>query len=96
MAYYNTNREAGKTLQLSWNTANKQRKLIYHIFGAGNLTYFAPHQIKEILEDRYSEDYPLTSVRRAITDLTTEGKLVKTTHRVMGNYGKKVHTWRIA
>ena len=27
MAYYNTNREAGKTLQLSWNTANKQRFL---------------------------------------------------------------------
>ena len=96
MAYYNTNREAGKTLQLSWNTTNKQKKLIYHIFVSGVVHYFAPHQIKDILSERYDENYPLTSVRRAITDLTTEGMLIKTEHRVEGNYGKKAHTWRVA
>ena len=100
MAYYNTNNETGTELQKSWNQASKQKRLIYHIFTSlwGDETggYFAPHQIKDILSDRYDEDYPLTSIRRAITDLTADGMLVKTNHRVKGNYGKKVHTWRAA
>ena len=100
MGYYNTNRETSDTLQISWNQANKQKKLIYHIFTSlwsdKTGSYFAPHQIKDILSERYEENYPLTSIRRAITDLTTEGMLIKTDYRVKGNYGKKVHTWRVA
>ncbi len=100
MAYYNTNNETSNTLQRSWNQANKQKKLIYHIFTSlwsdETGTYFAPHQIKDILSDRYDENYPLTSIRRAMTDLTAEGMLVKTDYRVEGSYGKKVHTWRVA
>ena len=100
MAYYNTNNETSNTLQRSWNQAKKQKKLIYHIFTSlwsdETGTYFAPHQIKDILSDRYDENYPLTSIRRAITDLTADGMLVKTDYRVEGSYGKKVHTWRVA
>jgi hypothetical protein len=96
MGYYNTNRETGDTLQISWNKSNKQKKLIYHIFVSGVESSFAPHQIKDILNERFDENYPLTSVRRAITDLTTEGVLYKTEHKVKGSYGKKVHTWRVA
>ena len=100
MAYYNTNNETSNTLQRSWNQANKQKKLIYHIFTSlwsdETGTYFAPHQIKDILSDRYDENYPLTSIRRAMTDLTAECMLVKTDYRVEGSYGKKVHTWRVA
>ena len=100
MAYYNTNNETSNTLQRSWNQANKQKKLIYHIFTSlwsdETGTYFAPHQIKDILSDRYDENYPLTSIRRAMTDLTADGMLVKTDYRVEGSYGKKVHTWRVA
>jgi hypothetical protein len=100
MAYYNTNNETSLTLQKSWNQANKQKKLIHHIFTSlwsdETGVYFAPHQIKDVLNERYDENYPLTSVRRAITDLTNEGKLIKTKYRVMGNYGKKVYTWRVA
>ena len=39
---------------------------------------------------------PITSIRRAITDLTNEGKLVKTNSLKKGNYGKKCHCWKLA
>jgi hypothetical protein len=94
MSYYNTNNETGSTLKISWDKTSKQKKLIYSIFADGSV--FAPHQVEEILKSRYDVSYPLTSVRRAITDLTAENFLVKTDLMVNGNYGKKVHTWRLA
>ena len=34
---------------------------------------------------------PITSIRRAITDLTNLGKIVKTNRQVRGMYGKAEH-----
>ena len=45
---------------------------------------------------RLYEAFPLTSVRRSITDLTRSGKLVKTSIRVTGIYGDLEHVWEIA
>jgi hypothetical protein len=37
---------------------------------------------------------PMTSVQRAITNLTMEGKLIKSPEAsFMGGYGRKVHGW---
>ena len=36
---------------------------------------------------------PITSIRRAMTNLSDDGKLEKTKDFVMGNYGKKEHLW---
>jgi len=36
---------------------------------------------------------PLTSIRRAMTNLSNEGKLVKTDKQVKGLYGKREHLW---
>tara|TARA_R100000458_G_scaffold23658_1_gene21195 strand:+ start:5508 stop:5792 length:285 start_codon:yes stop_codon:yes gene_type:complete len=94
MSYYNTNNETGGTLSISWDKTSKQKKLIYDIFA--EFYTLAPHQVKELLKLRYDVSYPLTSVRRAITDLTAESLLVKTDVMIDGNYGKKVHTWRLA
>ena len=38
---------------------------------------------------------PLTSIRRAMTNLSNEGKLVKTNKQVKGLYGKKEHLWSL-
>ena len=40
--------------------------------------------------------WPITSIRRAITDLTNAGKLTKTDTMKLGRYGKHVHTWKLA
>lgn len=36
---------------------------------------------------------PITSIRRAMTNLSDDGKLEKTKDFVMGNYGKREHLW---
>ena len=36
----------------------------------------------------------INSVRRAISDLTSEGLLIKTDKFGMGEWGKRVHKWR--
>ena len=36
---------------------------------------------------------PITSIRRAMTNLSDDGKLEKTNDFVMGNYGKREHLW---
>ena len=38
---------------------------------------------------------PITSIRRAMTNLSNEGKLVKTNKKVKGLYGKQEHLWRL-
>jgi len=98
MAYYNTNRETGSTLSLSWGKADKQENMILEIFSdkmRHTLNGLAPHQVRDQLVQRYGKRYPLTSIRRAISNLTDNGKLMKLERMVMGNYGKKVHTWRL-
>ena len=49
----------------------------------------SPTDVYLILE-RY---YPITSIRRAFTNLTKSGKLVKTDQQKEGLYGKPNYTW---
>tara|TARA_Y100000356_G_scaffold123877_1_gene119273 strand:+ start:25 stop:336 length:312 start_codon:yes stop_codon:yes gene_type:complete len=56
---------------------------------------FSPSQMLQRLEG-YGRNIPITSVRRAISDLTRNGELVKTDKQVMGIYGRKEYVWRIA
>ena len=56
---------------------------------------FSPSQMLQKLET-YGRRIPITSVRRAISDLTRNGELVKTDKQVMGIYGRKEYVWRIA
>ena len=98
MAYYNTNRETGATLSLSWGKSDKQETMILEIFSdrmRHTLNGLAPHQVRDQIVQRYSKHYPLTSIRRAMSNLTDDGKLIKLDRMVMGNYGKNVHTWRL-
>ena len=41
------------------------------------------------------KNWPITSIRRAISTLTKAGKLTKTNELRMGRHGKKTHVWRI-
>ena len=36
---------------------------------------------------------PITSIRRAMTDLTKSGRLTKTPKLTIGKFGKKEHLW---
>ena len=50
---------------------------------------------KKFLEFTRLQNTPITSIRRAMTCLTIEGKLIKTEHMGMGMYGKKEYYYRL-
>lgn len=88
--YYNTTREKGSRLKSSHIRTRTQEEKIYSFF----LTFGEPLSPSMIL-DKMSFNGPITSVRRALTNLTNEGKLTKLDELVMGSYGKKEHLWRL-
>ena len=90
MTYYNTNSEEGPELIKSRMNTVKQETTIYLLFEDDS--YLSPDMIDELLYN----DYPITSIRRALTNLTDQGLLEKTDKMVMGKYGKKTHTWKLA
>ena len=91
-SYYNTNRESGVTLRKSEIQAQTQEDIIAEFFREHPTTAFSPHQIHNTL---FGSNVPLTSIRRAMTNLTDLRILKKTPIMRMGNYGKYVHTWRL-
>jgi hypothetical protein len=92
MSYYNTNRESGDRLARSEARAQTQDDRVLVFFQDHPGTGFAPHEVQSVV----LPDAPLTSVRRAISNLTKRGLLVKTTHMLEGTFDKEVHTWVLA
>lgn len=96
-SFYNTNKESGLTLEKSKKKALSQEQRILTFFETEAYIHpdrrscFTPENIRTILEPMP----PLTSIRRALTNLTIEGFLEKTDTMAVGQYGKMIHTWRL-
>ena len=97
MTYSNTNDETGAELQASRQQTSKQKTEVLAVFETYPTTPLTPDQIHDfIIENsvvKGSNSWPITSIRRAITDLTKDRKLYKTSIKKMGSYGKRVHCW---
>jgi hypothetical protein len=91
--YYNTNNEVGTALADSRDTARCQQERILKYFKWSFHDGFSPDEIWVLV---FQRSIPLTSVRRAVTNLTLEGHLVKTEHTKVGCYGKRCHVWMLA
>ena len=90
MSYYTTTEETGSELAESHAKAKTQEKKILLCFpDQGNP--LSASVICEMLNDAY----PITSIRRALTDMTNQGDLEKTDKKVMGRYGKREHQWQL-
>jgi len=89
-AYYNTNNEKGDVLKKSKAKVSRQERMILAMFQSVGGRH-APHHVLA----QFGHKYPITSIRRALTNLADAGLLEKTDHMTMGNYGKMVHTWRL-
>jgi hypothetical protein len=72
--------------------AQTQEQLVLAFFQSHPDQSFSPEQIRESV----LPSAPLTSARRAITNLTTSGELVRTEGITVGNYGRPVGMWRLA
>lgn len=91
--YHNTNKESGATLAQSEAKAKSQEDKVMEFFTAfGDSYHFTPDAV---LQYGDFPDTPITSIRRAMTNLKKQGKLMKTENMEIGSYGKRVHTWKL-
>ena len=70
MTYFNTNNESGEELKQSRRNASTQEQEVMEIFFA-ELRALTPSEVLSKIKN----NYPLTSIRRAITNLTKGGFL---------------------
>jgi hypothetical protein len=89
-SYYNTNKLSYSNFLEAIRKAKSQQEKILIYFKSLPGRRLAPHQVKTAL---FSEKTPITSVRRAITNLEQDGLLIKTDRMIEGDLGARVHTW---
>lgn len=93
-SYYNTTHLTGEELKQAWKDAETQEQQILILFRKYHDRLFTPF---EVLDRVYPNgDVPITSVRRAITNLTECRALLKTEVQRDGPYGKPSYCWRLA
>jgi len=93
MNYYNTTSLAGPALKQALGQCVKQTDQILVLFLYMEGAELSPFEVQQLAG---MTDAPITSIRRALTDLTNAGKLIKTRNMKQGPYGKQSHTWRLA
>ena len=89
MTYYNTTKMKGEPLQKAVNMAVTQENRILIMFLKYNRM-----SASECWKKLFTNE-PLTSVRRAITNLTEAGHLRKTTLTTTGHYGKPEYLYEV-
>jgi hypothetical protein len=95
MSYYNTNKETGDTLNSSRAKARTQEDKILTIFKVYRQLSASQSFAKFTSLHDSERATPITSIRRAITNLCKAGKLEKTADMIKGLYGKNEHIYKI-
>ncbi len=90
-AYYNTNKEQGEVLHKSIKKAATQEVNVLDLFTRHPSSYFCADDVLALLD----LNCPITSVRRCLTNLSKQGKLVKTDKLKEGKYGKMTHCYKL-
>ena len=98
MHYHNTAASSGPVLDKYESKAVSQEVRLLAYFENvrtvdGNHILLTPAAALELI---FTNSVPITSVRRALSNLTRDGKLYKSESPVMsGQYGRPVHYWRL-
>ena len=91
MSYYNTVRKDGEQLKMALDKTETQEDLVLLLFRNNPYKNYTPFEVLKELGIKA----PITSIRRAITDLTQDGKLRKLDIRRVGEYGEPNYTWML-
>jgi len=91
--YYNTTNEKGVELKKNISKANHQNMRVMELFqeDMGSNRY-SPSQVMGLALPHA----PITSVRRAMSDLTKAGYLTRTQDKIYGIYGRKEYIWKLS
>lgn len=90
--YYNTTQETGETLKSYTDKNLKQQDRVIAFFKSRPEMSFSP---SEVWNQVFKHSCPLTSVRRAMTDLTSMGELKRLDTKKTGAYGRPEHFWKL-
>ena len=95
-SHYNTTNESGDLLDQFEAKAQSQEDLILDYFWSQNkwdlpAACITPSEVQKAT----LPSAPLTSVRRAMCNLTKAGYLEKTDRKFKGPYGRPQHAWRL-
>ena len=90
--YFNTTRSSGAQREQYEHQAKSQEEVIYEYFASRHGMEYSPSQVREYLN---LTSAPITSVRRAITNLTNASLLTKTDRQTAGPYGRPEYLWTL-
>jgi len=91
--FYNTINDPPDQLIIDKKNANSQQSKIYTFFRRNYPMAFTPFDVQYLVFEKDKQP-PVTSVRRAITNLTKMGYLVKTEKKKSEVYGKDNYKWK--
>ena len=93
-SFHNTINLSGPELRSAQSSAKSQEAEILKLFRQGWQT-FTPSEILRQFDRQLDTNVPITSIRRGITNLTTQGFLVKLDDTRRGPLGKPEHLWAL-
>ena len=91
--FYNTTHLRGDELKKRKISADGQCRAILDFFKGNPQGLFTPFEVQTYTG---MEKTPITSIRRALNTLTSEGLIIKTEIMRPGEYGMPNHTWKLA
>ena len=86
--FYNTINEVSSVLITSHTNTRTQEEIILDCFKSAQEP-LSPSMVHFLTKLKC----PITSIRRAMSDLTKSGSLTKTPKYTIGKFGKKEHLW---
>jgi len=93
--FYNTVHLSGSELAAAILNAKSQEQIVLHLMQEAPSKSATPSEVLAWV--RYlGKRWPITSVRRAINNLTRQHKLIKTDHQQAGPEGMPEHIWQLA
>ncbi|MDF1536094.1 MAG: hypothetical protein P1S46_06260 [bacterium] len=93
--FHNTTHQVGEALRIAVENARTQEEKVevyFRSFPAGHAA--SASRIHQAIFG-WSSPIPLTSTRRALTNLTTTGVLEKTCEKTDGAFGRPEHKYRL-
>ena len=96
MTFYNTVGAVQQELDFLTNRATNQNELVLLIFKENKGKWLTPGAVHREVLRRTPKPCPVTSIRRSISSLTSDGILIKSDLAlIVGEYGVKTHSWTL-
>ena len=96
--FWNTTSLAGNELVKADEKCEKQELIVFRFFQKNAETEFTPCEVWQqlIADKKITATVPITSIRRAICNLTRNLCLVRTMNKKLGIYNAMNFTWKLA